>query len=79
MCSALNLTLACVFWLPSSHDSQASPLCWEFGSHHAAFCLPTRKTKGPMGLPRNAEADHLQGPQRHPVDMIGRPVKYCSV
>ena len=51
--TALHLTVACVFRPPSSHSSPATPPYWEFCSHKAAFSLPSRKKKGPMGLPRD--------------------------
>ena len=42
---ALNLTVACVFRLPSSHSTPASPPYWEFWSQNAAFFVSTKRRR----------------------------------
>ena len=48
-----GLNGACVFRFPSTHASRASSPYCKIWSHKAASCLPIRKKKGPMGLPRH--------------------------
>ena len=47
--SAPDLTLACVFRIPSSHSCQTSHPYWEIWIHNSALCLPTSRKSLPDG------------------------------